>query len=267
VLDRVHDDDLDDHPDGDGDDAEVADGREHELEVAHVVGAVHQVRRLAEECVHAGGDDDGLDLSLLHGGAREDTLPRVLVDGQRLAGQRRLVDLERVALKQPGVGGDDVTELDADDVTGHEDGRVLLLPLAVPEHLGLGREARHERGRRVAGVVLLDEADGGVDEEEDDDADEVLPVGRLPSAVGEHDGHDGGCLHDPGERVPHEAQELEQLALRLLLQLVGTEDLEPVLALRAGEPLLAAFQVLEHLLHRDGLLHEASTTVPCQAIN
>ncbi|WVZ73285.1 hypothetical protein U9M48_021611 [Paspalum notatum var. saurae] len=257
VLDGVHDDDLDGHADGDGDDAEVADGREHELEVADVVGAVHQVRRLAEEGVHAGGDDDGLDLPLLHGGAREDPLARVLVHGQRLPRERGLVDLERVPLQQPGVGGDDVTELDADDVPGDEDGGVLLLPLAVPEDLGLGREARHEGGGGVAGVVLLDEADGGVDEEEGDDADEVLPVGRLAAAVGEHDGHDGGGLHDPGERVPHEAEELEQLALRLLLQLVGAEDLETVLALRAAQPLLAAFQVLEHLLHRHRLLYFA----------
>ena len=33
------------------------------------------------------------------------------------------------------------------------------------------------------------------------------------SSIGERDGHDGGCLHDPGQRVPHEAQELEDLAL------------------------------------------------------
>jgi hypothetical protein len=33
------------------------------------------------------------------------------------------------------------------------------------------------------------------------------------SSIGERDGHDGGRLHDPGQRVPHESQELEELAL------------------------------------------------------
>jgi hypothetical protein len=251
VLDRVHDNDLDQHAGSDGDDAEVADGREHLLEVADVVGAVDEVRRLAEEGAHAGGDDDGLDLPLLDGGAREDLLPRVLVHGERLTGERRLVDLERVPLEQPRVGGDDVAELDADDVTGHQDRRVLLLPPAVPQQLGLGRQPGHERRRGVPGVGLLDVADGGVDEEQRDDADEVLPVGRPAAAVGERDGHDGRHLHDPRERVPHEAQELEEVVLLLLLQLVGPERPEPVLALRAGQPLAVAFQRLEHLLHRD----------------
>jgi len=36
---------------------------------------------------------------------------------------------------------------------------------------------------------------------------------RTHPSVGEDDGHDGGGLHDPGERVPHEPQELEKLAL------------------------------------------------------
>jgi hypothetical protein len=50
--------------------------------------------------------------------------------------------------------------------------------------LGLGGEAGHERGGGVAGVVLLDEADRGVDEEQRDDPDEVLPVRRSPLHVG-----------------------------------------------------------------------------------
>ena len=36
-------------------------------EVADLVGAVHQVSCLAEEGVHAGGNDDGLNLALLAG--------------------------------------------------------------------------------------------------------------------------------------------------------------------------------------------------------
>lgn len=35
--------------------------------MSHLVGAIHQVGRLPEEGVDAGGDDDGLDLTLLAG--------------------------------------------------------------------------------------------------------------------------------------------------------------------------------------------------------
>ena len=87
-----------------------------------------------------------------------------------------------------------------------------------------------------------------------------MPVRAYPS-VGERDGHDGGGLHDPGERVPHEAQELEDLALLLLLQLVGAEDLEALLRLLRGEAGAAASQVVEHLLQGYVLLqHEAART-------
>ena len=89
---------------------------------------------------------------------------------------------------------------------------------------------------------------------------------KIFSSMSKGDGHYGSRLHDPGKGVPHEAQELEQLALRLLLELVGPEDLEPVVALRGGEPLLAAFQVLEHLLDRDGLLHASSRAEPCRVV-
>ena len=105
------------------------------LEVADVVGAVDEVGGLPEEGVDAGGDDDGLDLALLAGGAGVDAVAGHLVDGERLARERRLVDLERVALHQPRVRRDDVAELDADDVAWHQDRRVLLRPLAVPQHL------------------------------------------------------------------------------------------------------------------------------------
>uniref|UniRef100_J3M5Z1 Uncharacterized protein n=1 Tax=Oryza brachyantha TaxID=4533 RepID=J3M5Z1_ORYBR len=88
---------------------------------------------LAEEGVDAGGDDDGLDLSLLAGGTRVDAVAGHLVDGEGLAGERRLIDLERVALHQPRVRRDDVAELDADDVSRHQDRRVLLRPLPVPQ--------------------------------------------------------------------------------------------------------------------------------------
>lgn len=42
----------------------------------------------------------------------------------------------------------------------------------------------------------------------------------------------------------------------LLLELVGTKDLEPLLTLGSGEPVSATFQLLEDLFHRNFLLRE-----------
>ena len=40
--------------------------------------------------------------------------------GQRLPGQCRLVDLDLVAVQQPGVGGDNVAQAQPDHVAGHD---------------------------------------------------------------------------------------------------------------------------------------------------
>ena len=81
---------------------------------------------------------------------------------------------------------------------------VNLLPVSVSLHLGLGGEGLHEGLDSVSGVSLLNESNGGVDEEKEDDTDEVLPIGGKASAVGKSNGDERGSLHDPGQRVPHE---------------------------------------------------------------
>ena len=63
--------------------------------------------------------------------------------------------------------------------------------------LGLGGEAGHERGGGIAGVVLLDEADRGVDEEQRDDPDEVLPVRRSPLHARTHERDHTRTRHSP----------------------------------------------------------------------
>ena len=59
---------------------------------------------LAEKSVHACGNHNGLDLSLLACGARVDVVAGVLGDRKALAGESRLVNLEWVALQQPCIG-------------------------------------------------------------------------------------------------------------------------------------------------------------------
>lgn len=57
----------------------------------------------------------------------------------------------------------------------------------------------------------------------------------------EGDSHDGCRLHDPGKRVPHKAEELEQFAFLLLLELVVAEGVDPLLGSLGGETLARAF--------------------------
>uniref|UniRef100_J3L015 Uncharacterized protein n=1 Tax=Oryza brachyantha TaxID=4533 RepID=J3L015_ORYBR len=254
VLDGVHDDHLDDHPDGNGGDAEVADGAEHLLEVADLVGAVDEVRRLPKEGVHAGGDDDGVDLALLARRPRVDALAGALGHRQRLAGERRLVHLKRVALEEARVGRHDVAELNADYVAGDEDGGILLRPPPVAENLRLGSQVRHERLRRAAGVALLEVRYARVEQQQHDDPDEVLPIRRPVAAVRQRDRHDRGHFHHPRQRVPHEPQKLQYPALFFLLKFVRTEDGGALVALVGGETFLGAFEMHEHIGQRDVLL-------------
>lgn len=68
-----------------------------------------------------------------------------------------------------------------------------------PTNLCSRRQVGHERGRGIAGIVLLDEADCRVDDEKADDPHKVLPVRSLTLKK--------------EKRVPHEADELENLVL------------------------------------------------------
>ena len=52
--------------------------------------------------------------------SRPASAPRVLRDRRALAGQRRLLRLQRRRAQDPPVGGDDVARLDLDEVAGHE---------------------------------------------------------------------------------------------------------------------------------------------------
>ena len=90
-----------------------------------------------------------MTLALLDGGAREADAARELLDGERLAGQRSLVDLHGrlvvlvallVLLQDLDVGGHDVAEAHDDDVSRNERDRVDGFDLAAAQGLGLGGE-------------------------------------------------------------------------------------------------------------------------------
>ena len=109
--------------------------------------------------------------------------PGPRVGGQRLTGQRRLVDLNRVPLEQSRVGGDDVTQAQPDDVARDELSRRGIDPLAVAQHTGLDRELGLQGVDGLAGLVLFPEPDAGVGEQQDQNDDEVGPVAQTADRI------------------------------------------------------------------------------------
>ncbi len=58
--------------------------------------------------------------ALLRYRAGVDDLAGFLVDGQRLPGEHRLIHAQILSLDELGIGGDDIAEPQANDVTGHQ---------------------------------------------------------------------------------------------------------------------------------------------------
>jgi hypothetical protein len=140
---------------------------------------------------------------------REALITGLLGDGQGFTSKRGLVDRNVDSLGETAVGGNDVTNFEGDHVTGDEVGGFDFLPLTVTLDLGFGGERVHKGLDSVTSVALFVETDGRVGEEEENDTDKVGPVRRLALTVGESDSDEGGSFHDPGERIPHEREELQ----------------------------------------------------------
>ena len=93
----------------------------------------------------------------------------LLGDRDALAGQRRLVDLERGGAEDPRVRGDEVAGLDVDDVAGHQVAHRQLDEIPVATRLGLDDHHLLERGHARGGLALLAEAHRRVQERQGDE--------------------------------------------------------------------------------------------------
>ena len=119
----------------------------------------------------------------------------VLVDGQRLAGQHRLVALQAGDLEQPEVGRDDVAEPQLDQVAGHQGGDVHRGRPPVADDHRLVVDLGVQRLGGLLGPVLVDEAEP--DRQADDHADDD-GVAALADEVG----RDRGGQQQPEQRGP-----------------------------------------------------------------
>ena len=107
VVGSEGDNDLDAHPDPDGDQAAGADARHDLLKVGNVVGSRDEGSCAAEEGVGPSGVHNGMLLALLDAGAGEADIAGELLDREGLAGEGCLVNLQagrgpRQSTKQGG---------------------------------------------------------------------------------------------------------------------------------------------------------------------
>ncbi len=135
---------------------------------------------------------------------------RLLFHRLRLAGERGLVDLQDVRLRQPQVGRHHVAGLEQHDVSGHQRGRGQRVDLAVAHHPGAGRGQQFQRRDRALGAIFLDEPDGRVQHHDRQDHDRVRQVADQP---GDHGGGNEDQDHEVGELGGKHAQRPAPLAL------------------------------------------------------
>ena len=219
---------------------------------------------LAHLGVHAGPGDQGLAAAIDHGGAHIAHILAVaqgdlalvlgqaqrldhLVDGDALAGEGGLLDLEAGTLQQAAVGGDRVAGFQQHHIARDQLVAVDRDLLAVPQHLAGGGGHGLQRLDGGFGLALLEHAQHGVQQHHDQD-DKDLGKALARDEVGHR--RDGGRDHQDDEHGVLQLfdEALEQGGLFSVLQLVGAVLFEPGSGLRAAQTVGAGVQLGDQLL-------------------
>jgi len=208
--------------------------------------------RTTEEGVATSGDNDTLGFTLFASRTREALVTGLLALGKGLSSQSSLIDRNVDGLGKTAIGGDDITNLERNHITRDEICRVDFRPFAIAADLGLGGERVHKRLDGVTSVAFFVETNGRVDQEQEDDTDKIRPVRCTATTVRQSDGDKGGTLHDPGERIPHKAQELQKRIFLFGFKPVWTEQLKTTLGLGIGETLLGTLEQSKDIIENDG---------------
>ena len=203
----------------------------------------HQLGGLPEVSAGAGGIHQRTDLALPDDRPGEHGVTGCAGRGQRLPGQRGLVDLDLVAVQQPGVGGDNVTQAQADHITGHQLPRRRGDPCAVAFHPRVDRELGLEGLNRVASLSFLGVADYTVGQQQQQDDEEIRPV---PDRAGQDDGD----LDHPRDRAPKVAEELQQRVGLVLGDLIRPVLRQPSCRLSTAQSVRRVAQLFLQLGHR-----------------
>ncbi len=163
----------------------------------------HQLGGLSEVSLGARRIDQGADFTLPDNRSGEHRIACEAGSRQRLPGERGLVDLDLVAVKQPGVGGDNVAQAQPDHIAGNQLPRRCRFPSILAFHARINRQFGFEGFNCVAGLPFLGIADEAVSHQQQQDDKEIRPV---PHRAGQYDGD----LDHPRNRTPEVAEELQQ---------------------------------------------------------
>ena len=213
--------------------------------MADGVRLLHQLRRLAEVGVGARGINDCADFTLTNDRTGKHGLARFALGGQRLACERGLIHLHRVAVQQACIGRHNVAQTHADDVAGHQLTRRRGDPLPIPFHAGLDRQAGLQGGNGVARLAFFPESDDGVANKQKEDDAKILPV---PDHARQNDRN----LDHPRDGAPKIGEEFEERIGLLFFNLVGPVLGQPFLRLGLTEALRRRPKFLLHLRHGQG---------------
>ena len=117
-------------------DQEVADSHHGSLEMRNTSCARDQLRRFSKERVRAGGGNHRSHFALFNDRARVCVLARFLADRQRFSRKRGLVDADVIARDECAISGNNVAEIQSNNVSRHQRSSVDLLPTSVAQRAG-----------------------------------------------------------------------------------------------------------------------------------
>ena len=130
--------------------------------MAHRVGLLHQFRCLAKISARSRRINHCVDLTLAHNRAGEDRLTRLARDWQRLTGQGRLIDLDGIAIQQPSVCWNNVSQFQTNDIAGDQFTRLWCGPFAIAQDRRVVRQLCLERRNLIARLMLFPERNDGI---------------------------------------------------------------------------------------------------------
>ena len=197
------------------------------------IGLTDHARNASGLCALAGLHDKPKALARHDHGAREDHVCAisewgirtkrfaVLADRSRFAGQRGLGRIHRARIDDPQVGGHAISGSQPHQIARHQRAGVQPLSGSAAMHRGIAGHASRQRGERVLGPPLLDEAHQSVDQ---DHAHYDAGVDEFT----EEEGNGGRRQQDVDQRLVHLQHEAQQRApagrRRQLVRTVGNKS-------------------------------------------
>ncbi len=172
-----------------------------------------ELRGLAKVGVRPGGIDDGVNLTLADDGTGVDSAAGLRGDWQRFASQGGLIHLDRVAVEQTRIRGNDVTQTETDYVAGYHLARLGILPLAIPLDFGLDRQTGFQGGNGIPRLVFFPESNQSVGAQQQKNHEEIEPVTDKA-------GEDHGSFNHPWNGAPEIGKKLQVFVGLLFLDLV-----------------------------------------------